>query len=385
MKKLITLFIVLSILVPAAFAQDEGTFTWGGQVRAQYDVTDTASGLAGGDNTLELTGTYKKGPLSVIGTISDPDVLDSNVNMTAGLAPHLALEFVAADADATYKADFKMSNSTVITGIESFVFYDTIDTLYGWGYVLDKQLRAELSYKGGDVLWATPGPIAKEVDTMGDGGIRFVYYPDFLKGFNAGIRFASPFTAGVNNLTDWFQAGTVIGAKYVSPDTSPADQLTVSAVVKITNTLDTIAGGAKFLLSSSFSVKGDVVAEVDAEKYSFALNAEYAQTPLTAGGTFKLENLGDKPNADLVINPYVKYVLVTDVVLADLNVAFTQGLQDNTKSLLEFTPRVSVSYKGAVAAGLDAYSGFFAAYTLGFNLDADDVENKLSVGFKHVF
>jgi hypothetical protein len=387
MKKLITLFIVLSILVPAAFAQDEGTFTWGGQVRADYEITETTSGLIDGGK-LELTGTYAKGPFSIIGTIWDEGVLDTNAAVALGPKPRLALEFVAAGDN--YKVDFKTSQSA--TFISAFNFwdifdFDTINTLYGYGFAFDKQLRVDLSYVGGDALWGTPGPLGVNVDPIGNGGVRFAYAPDFLKGFSAGIYLPNPTAAGLNGIADWLQAGTGIGAKYVTPDTTPADRLTIAAGIKFTNTVDTIIAGAKFLISPELYVNGDISAGIAAKTYSFALGGEYAKAPLTIGGTFKLNELGEggKTTANLAIAPYVQYIIVENVLLSKLSITLTQGLQDNVKSELVINPIISIGYKGGVAAGIGDFSGFQVGYKLTWDLKAKDAANSIYAGFHHAF
>jgi hypothetical protein len=395
MKKLVTLFIVLSILVPAAFAQYEGTFTWGGEVRADYEVLDTTDNLV--ESLLQLKGTYTKGPISVIGSITEDiegNFFSSGGVLGAGLDPILAFEFTAVDPNGNYKADVKVANQG-FSSFDSILMFTDIKTLYGWAKLFDQQLRVDVSYMGGDVLWNTPGPLGTwgVLDPFDSaGGIRFAYYPSFLKGLNAGVYFPIPRNVNeaaspTTGLKSWLQKGTSIGAKYISPDSDPAEQLTIAAGIKITDTLNAVVAGAKFKISPALYVNGDVQALIVDEKYSFGLGGEYAQAPLTIGGTFKLNDLGNggKTTANLAIVPYVQYVFVENVLLGKLTVTFTQGLLDNTASTLAINPLIAIGYKGGVSADKYAFTGFQFGYTLTLDFKGADPTNRLYAGFRHAF
>jgi hypothetical protein len=441
MKKLLALFIVLSILVPVVFAQDageKGTFTWAGSIRAEYRAADphsdgATSGMTG-DSNAEVSLTYKKSIVE----------LSSALGGSFG-GPNLASPYATFGALATnddFKVNLKLKSAGNFFLDPNFGFgASPIDSLYGWVYLVPGQLRADAVYKGLDeAKWGTPSALDTNFDNLNDnGGIRLVYTPAFLTGLSAGIAVPYRPVAGFDWLGTFFSWGTVIGIKY---DAAP---LTASVAFKIKESvgslsnsgskprLEGVIGGVKyFVIPETLSVGADTsihgtgyFTDYLDESYAdinvdLGFKVEYTGGAVKAGGiSAKLLGLGkktpdDEPNfgkyyndlyggkgydTQLVLNPYIQYYLTEKVSLLKLSATFTQGLTDYASSTsypyildsdisnLLLTLGYFYSLKGDVTDGLGDYSGFMARYNVKFDLSKAKAKpgHDLTVGVRWAF
>jgi len=110
MKKLLALFIVLSILVPVVFAQEageKGKFTWSGAIRAEYYAADTALGTSGmtGDSGASVTLTYNKDIVTLFGTLGGAFTAGS----TTLMSPYAT--FGASATNDLFKVNLALKNT----------------------------------------------------------------------------------------------------------------------------------------------------------------------------------------------------------------------------------------------------------------------------------
>jgi hypothetical protein len=427
MKKLLTLFIVLSILVPGLFAQDEGELTWSGQVRAEYNLTNAdfsnPEGLSGGDSLAEVNLTYVKGLITLTSALggkyglgaAEPDTsgdwktpYDWRQGATRGIFnPYFKFGAVAEEA-GVFKVNLALKlnwdASDGIWGLLQAPFneydwdstfgpnkadpLDVIESIYGQIYFIPETLRFDAVYKGwDDTMLSTPGPLggddAGKYGNVNGGGFRFVYTPQsFLKGLTAGIYL--PMFSNGQHMGSWLASGIDIGAKYATED---GGFTAVAAFTADSYGLNKIAAGAQyFIIPEVFSVKADTKFSGfgDDIAVNLGLGAEYTKQPITSlGANLKLFSLGTK-TPKLSVGPFAKYSFIEGVSMAKLAVTFTQGLESKGASELAIEPGYFHSLKGAVTDGLGDYSGFLAKYTFKWDLKKATT-NALTVGFRWVF
>jgi hypothetical protein len=439
MKKLLALFIVLSILVPVVFAQEageKGTFTWSGVIRAEYYAADTALGTSGmtGDSAAEVVLTYNKDIVTVFGALGGAFTAGS----TTLMSPYAT--FGGSATNDLFKVNLALKSSGLNFTNSNFGFgYAPIDSLYGWIYLVPGQLRIDAAYKGWDeVKWGTPSALDTNYDQLdGKSGLRLVYTPSFLTGLSAGIAVLPMPVQGNPWLGTWFSAGTVLGIKY---DLAP---LTASFAMKIKESVapldidqkskarveGIIAGAKYFVIPETLSIGADTAIHTVGNFTDYA-DKSYADINVDIGFGLvytqgavkeaaikaKLLQLGQKIpdseayftptysgesyNNEFVLNPYIQYYLVEKVSLVKLALTLTAGLSEYAYDDVTYTIskpgkasnlKVDLGYfhslKGDVTDGLGDYSGFMAKYGVKFDFSDADLKpvNDLTVGIRWAF
>ncbi|GHU76141.1 hypothetical protein FACS189461_3350 [Spirochaetia bacterium] len=321
MKKILTVLLILAVSAGALFAQDAeapaaGTFTWTGEFRFGTDVDFIPSDLddpvmKGSNGYGQATMSYDKGALNTELTFRTNKLLPTPSGYITGFAEY------GDGVNGTEESNFKVAGKLKILDSGSPAGALPFETLYGYYFFLDRQLKLDVAYHGYETIyWRASDVVAQAWDNLeGKPGVALNYTPAFLSGLSVGAmlpRLDKTADAAGNSLQladNYFQQ-TVFGAKYTIPDV-----LAVSTMVRLApkdSKAERAQLGFKYtVIPDSLSVKADATAFNlgDFGKTGIinaGLNAEYQNgaTPTIIGGlTLKLAGVPgayqDSYNANL--------------------------------------------------------------------------------------
>jgi hypothetical protein len=309
----------------------------------------------------------------------------------------------------------------------------TIEKLYGYFWLLDRQLKLDVAYKGYETRYWRVSDLAGSdwANLDGNIGLSLNFTPSTVNGLSAGIAYSDRSSATIANLRtggnpkfEDVLASAVIGAKYeVSPiSASFMLQFDHDRDTKRKNgTADQTSEGAfRGHLAFKYTISGVLYAQTDWQlamtgkykdwdndsnkNYAYLVGGakvNYESRPLTAGLTVKLNDGGDfntltqlqkdggiwfdSDKAKLhhsyfVLNPYVYYDLIKDTLQVRLPINVGLDIAPETDSHKSgsgsgFTVEPGL-YWNAKRDGAkeDPSRGIRLKYKLGFAFDGDYAE-----------
>jgi len=363
-------------------------------------ILAVAGGIFAQDLSVGLAGEVRMGAdIDFIGGPLDETTITPNEDHTYGLAK-ITFDKGAGHFDLGFKVDYNggASGSLTATGEfgdgvndeEAFFklhagvamgdgFLFDVDSLYGYWFFLDRQIKVDVAYKGYETIyWRASDVVSTDWDNLdGMSGVEISWMPNFLSGLNVGVFFpgehpldgATPYGAFPSSASGWFLddflGKFVLGAKY-ELDTlafsfmfkmDPEDDKAFNVGFNFTG-IDNLYIGLDTQWEGLGDFKGSGIFGVGA-------NAEYASAPITAGITIKMTEFGfDGGDGALCINPYFYYDLVADTLQFRISPAIAFGIQDDKSARLdtEFDLFWNMNQDGCTD---DPAMGLLVTYNLG--------------------
>jgi len=365
-------------------------------------ILAVAGGIFAQDLSVGVAGEVRiGGDIDFIGGPLNEAEIAPNGDHSYGLAK-ITFDKGAGHFDLGFKADYFAGDGSLtatgefgdeVNGEEAFFklkagvaigtnFEFSVDSLFGYWYFLDRQIKVDVAYKGYETIyWRVSDVVSTDWDNLdGMSGVEISWMPNFLSGLNVGVFFPGelpredpavdpPYgsfpSSEPGNFLREFLGKFVLGAKY------ELDTLAFSAMFKS----DTYSAQA-FNFGFTFSGIDNLHIGLDTQWenlgnfkaagfFGVGANAEYASAPITAGITIKMTDFGfDGGDGALCINPYFYYDLVADTLQFRISPAIAFGIQDDKSARLdtEFDLFWNMNQDGCTD---DPAMGLLVTYNLG--------------------
>ena len=409
MKKTLVILLILAV-AGGVFAQ-EVTFSGNVQIGTEFNFDAK-------DSPMEGTGEWDDMNQGVVTLGYDNEGFHAELNFKGTYDKSAGDPAYKVGASASYDGDDYKINVGVddVFGVISTLAslgglgiggYSPVNSLWGYWYFLDKQLKLDIAYKGyEDFAWRISDRIASGWDNMdGLGAIKITFAPAAVEGLSAGIFFpGADYDSGIAGypwgglLNDMFK-NMVFGVKFEQ------DNFGAAAMVKLdANKTDLFSFNltGKFDLSEAMSLGLELefpyIGTEDDFFLAFSFNFDYHASPLTAGITIEtadevksvtyvtFSSNDPAKSGDLHIKPYVAYEIIEDTFLArlDIDVGLYKMFSDADGVFgFEVAPALYFNPKADGISNDPAHALMFK-YKLGF-YDGDLSTNKFYMGYRWAF